>query len=106
MRIVFISLLTGRSYTFIAKRYPFPVNEDAKGEIGYEYVNGNEYEESTVNKIAHSCLSASENTAFKSMDEHGLAWTSDCHIASSTLGPSFHTDLHPQFSFLTKIFLF
>ena len=41
--------LTGRSYTFTAKRYPFPVHEDAKGEIGYEYVNGNESEESTVN---------------------------------------------------------
>jgi hypothetical protein len=48
---VFFSLLTERSYTFTAKRYPFPVHEHAKVEIGHEYVNGNEYEENTVNKV-------------------------------------------------------
>ena len=34
-----------------SERYPFPVHEDAKVEIGHEYVNGNEYEESTVNRV-------------------------------------------------------
>ena len=71
VRLVFISLLTERSYTFTAKRYPFPVHEDAKGEIGYEYVNGNEYEESTVNRI-------NEVSSLIITAQHSFALNSSC----------------------------